>query len=74
VIVSEVYAPHEPSWVERAMAAECAAIGQEFPGWTVTWTPMRGFRAAKDGDEIGPSSSMTAVRCLIAVAEYRSVR
>ena len=58
------------SWADHAMAAECAEIGREWPGWTVTWTSMQGFRAQR-GDDVRRGSSRTALRCLLALAEFQ---
>jgi hypothetical protein len=52
----------------------CREIAREFRGWAVTWTPIAGFTARKGADVIGPSSSRTALRCLIALAEHRMAR
>ena len=58
------------TWADHAMAAECAAIGREWPGWTVTWTSMQGFRAQR-GDDVRRGSSRTALRCFLALAEFQ---
>jgi len=58
------------NYTDRAMASECAGIAREFPGWSVTWTTRWGFRASKNGNEIGPCTSRSAIRCLLAVTEF----
>ena len=61
------------TWADRAMAAECADLSREFPGWDITWTSARGFRGTK-GDLVRRGSSRTALRCLLALCEFRMAR
>ena len=74
MIIGEAYAVQEEDRALRAMAAECAAICQEFTGWEVTWTPTCGYRARKGTDKIGPTTSRSALRCQLALTEHRLAR
>lgn len=56
------------------MLDTCRDLAREFRGWAVTWTPIAGFTARKGSEVIGPSSSFSAVRCLLALAEHRMAR
>jgi hypothetical protein len=48
---------------ERAMRSECAALMREFPGCTIRWTSMRGYRVDREGREPLFCESRTAVLC-----------
>jgi hypothetical protein len=74
VIVGSGYTEPALSRLDLAMAAECAKLGREFPGWEVTWTTTWGFRARKGDDEIEACTSPSAIRCLLAVTEHRMAR
>lgn len=73
MIIGEAYAEFQPGSAEQAMAAECADLGREFPGWAITWTPSQGFRASKGSDEIGPCQSRSTLRCHLAQAEFHEM-
>ena len=69
MFTGDVYAEAVDSPAEHAQAAECAALAKEFPGWAVTWTTTWGYEAVRGEDRIGPCTSYSAIRCLLAVKE-----
>lgn len=65
--IGEAYVQPVISPAERAMKAECAALMREFPGTTVTWTSMTGYKVEREGEE-KPwyCESRSAVLCFLA--------
>lgn len=60
-----------PTAADLGMAAECGAIGREFPGWHITWTSRWGFRATREGRPPVETASGSALRCHLALIEHR---
>lgn len=69
MFVGDAYAMAIEDPAEHAQADECADLAREFPGWAVTWTMTWGYRAVRGDDRIGPCTSRSAVRCMLAVTE-----
>lgn len=68
VHIGEAYAQPVVNAAEQAMRLECAALEREFPGCTVTWTSMRGYRVDREGEEPLFCESRTALLCFLAKA------